>query len=315
MVNSNIFLSVIGFFGGFYLLFKSAGFFVDAAVKISNHFHISRLTTGIVIAGIATTAPETTVSVISSLRGFSHIAFGNAYGSIICNTGFALGLAYLFAHRQLSIKASDIKRMMFPLAVVVIVSVYFALNLTLSRIEGGVLLVLFALYMKYNSRKKEGKREKIPQQREALRPFLILIISLACIILFSRVVVDSAATLARFAGISDNVVGLTIIALGTSLPEISASISAAIKNEPEIAVGNIVGANILNLLLVIGLASLARPISIGAREFIQAVPFAIVFIVLLFLTLFVRKRLGIIKAFVLMGAYLAYNVLLFVQTI
>ena len=311
MTNSSVVLSIIGFFGGFFLLFKSAGYFVDAAVKISNHFNISRLTTGIVIAGVATTAPESTVSVISSIRGYPQIAFGNAYGSIICNTGFALGLAYIIAHRRICLKRGDITTMLYPLVIVLVFSVYFASNLTISRLEGVILLFLLAGYMLYNSKKGSNTNGDIPKQKGIVKPMIGLFVSLICIVAFSRIVVESAVFLASFVGISDTVIGLSIIALGTSLPEVSASVSAAVKNEPEIAVGNIVGANILNLLLVVGLASIAKPIAISLQDFKTAVPVSVAFMVVLFIFLFVGKNFGRLKGLVLLVAYALYNFLLF----
>jgi len=309
----------------FALLFKCADFFVDGACGIATILNIPKLVIGIILVGLATTAPEFGVSVYASFLGEPELALGNAIGSVICDDGVALALAAVLAPVAILVNCRMVKIIGVFLLSIDFLAYFMARNGVLSRVEGlvllGLLIFYFLLILKnpnfrfpqnlngtadVNERKRNSIREK---HKELKRPALFFLIGLAGVVITSRAVVWAAKSVALHFAVSEIVIGATVVAIGTSLPEISTCITAALKGEGEIAVGNILGADVLNVLWIIGVASVVRPIAVDLDIINFAFPFMILIVTVMLVSLRIGCRLGKIKGIILFGFYLAYLVL------
>jgi cation:H+ antiporter len=318
---SNVIVNFIFLAVSFYLLVKLADLFVDSSVGISEYFGIPRIIVGILIVGFATTAPEISVSVISALSGFPDIAFGNALGSVICDDGAALALAAIFAPVPIIVHRHILKTTGVFLIVVDIIAYFLARNGYISRLEGLLLVSLMfgyiAVVIYSEKRKKKDVIEKEMQDIVELKTtemknisikkeIAIFILALLGVLGTSRVIVFTARNIALHFGVSDAIIGLTIVAFGTSLPEITTAIVAARKGEGEIAVGDIIGADILNILWILGVTSIVNPIHVD----IATVNFSFFWMILIVVTMlgsmWFGGKLDRKKGFLLLTIYLIY---------
>jgi cation:H+ antiporter len=306
----------------FALLFKCADFFVDGACGIANILKIPRLVIGIVLVGLATTAPEFGVSVYASFLGQPELALGNAIGSVICDDGVALAFAAFLAPVAIFVKCRTIRIFGAFLLSIDILAYLMARNGVLSRGEGLVLLGLLVLYFVLlfkNPNFRLQKDDKSTQslsgkqcdtwrdmRKELRRPALFFLIGLAGVVLTSRAVVWAAESIAHRFNVSEIVIGATIVAIGTSLPEISTCITAALKGEGEIAVGNVLGADVLNVLWIIGVASVVRPIAVDVAIINFAFPFMILIVAVMLVSMHIGCRIGKIKGVILFLLYIVY---------
>ena len=318
---SNVIVNFIFLAVSFYLLVKLADLFVDSSVGISEYFGIPRIIVGILIVGFATTAPEISVSVISALSGFPDIAFGNALGSVICDDGAALALAAILAPVPIIVHRHILKTTGVFLIVVDIIAYFLARNGYISRLEGLLLVSLMfgyiAVVIYSEKRKKKDVIEKEMQDIVELKTtemknisikkeIAIFILALLGVLGTSRVIVFTARNIALHFGVSDAIIGLTIVAFGTSLPEITTAIVAARKGEGEIAVGDIIGADILNILWILGVTSIVNPIHVD----IATVNFSFFWMILIVVTMlgsmWFGGKLDRKKGFLLLTIYLIY---------
>lgn len=253
----NIILLVIGFV----VLIKGADFFVDGASGIAANFKVSKMLIGLTIVSFGTSAPEFAVSVKSLLSGNGDIVLGNVIGSNIINILLILGLSALF--HSLNVKNNTVKK---ELPITMLITLAFAALMSdsifdkklvnqFTRLDGFILLLFFLVFIYYlismaRNKIQEEKEEEIISMKKA---FLFTTIGLLGIILGSNFVVDSASKIATILGVSERLISLTIIALGTSLPELVTSVTATKKGEYDIAIGNVVGSNIFNIGVVIGM--------------------------------------------------------------
>lgn len=262
------FLAIIG---GLIILVWSADRFVDGAASLARHLGMSALLIGILIIGFGTSMPEMVVSALSALNGSSGIALGNAYGSNITNIALILGLTALIS--PLSVNQSVIKKELPFLLTVTAISAWILWDFTISRVEALYLLVMFIAYLigtirESRRQSQQAKLESIkdsPESSEIMplkRAVLWLILGLLLLMASSQLLVWGAIQVAQYVGVSDLVIGLTVVAIGTSLPEVAASIAAARKGEVDLAVGNIIGSNLYNTLAVVGLAGVIQPIAV-----------------------------------------------------
>ncbi|MGI6395458.1 MAG: calcium/sodium antiporter [bacterium] len=266
-----MFLAVLAVVVGLLILVRSADEFVEGSVNTANYFKISPLIIGMVIMGFGTSLPEMLVSAISSFEGSPGIAVGNAYGSNIANIGLILGVTALIS--PVLIHSSVIKKELPTLTVVTIIATTQALDGTVTRFESIALLVVFALIMfwtlkselKKTTKGSESveKKEENKQVAPISRSIFQIIAGLVLLLLSSRAVVWGAVKIALFFGVSDMVVGLTIVAIGTSLPEFASSLSAIKKQEHDIVIGNILGSNLFNTLVVVGIAGCISPLHLS----------------------------------------------------
>lgn len=260
-------LSLIFILGGFFALTWSSDYFVDASALIAKRLGVSPLIIGMVIIGFGTSAPELCVSTMTGISGHSNMSLGNAYGSCIFNILAILGVAALI--RPLKVKSSVVKYSVPSLLAITGISFAYLKDGMMSRVESLILLAIFLGLMGYNCySERKGVGEGVGQGEESLSTkhsalftlILKLLIGLTVLILSSHVLVWGAVDFARMLGVSELLIGLTIIAIGTSLPELASAIASARRGEHEFVIGNIVGSNLFNTLAVVGIAGSLTPI-------------------------------------------------------
>lgn len=254
-------LSIILLVVGFIILIKGADWFVDGASAVASNFKVSKMLIGLTIVAFGTSAPEFAVSVKSLFAGSGDIVLGNVIGSNILNILLILGLSSMF--HSLSVKNNTVKKelpitlLITTLLAVLLLDHLFDSRLTdsFTRSDGVVLLLFFLVFIYYlisMMRKKIDDDQEIPSMSLS-KSLIFTVVGIVAIVLGSNLVVDSASYVASAIGVSERMIGLTIIALGTSLPELVTSITATRKGEYDIAIGNVVGSNIFNIGIVIGL--------------------------------------------------------------
>ena len=245
---------------GFVLLVKGADWFVDGASGIAVKLRIPQLVIGLTIVAMGTSAPEAAVSISAALKGSADITIGNIVGSNILNILIILGLASAIV--PIAVAKSTI-RVDIPF-MLLITGVLLALgwDATITLIDGLIMLVLFAAYLGYMlyMAKKGGEEGEEIRDMNLWQALLYTVIGLVLIVWGADVAVDAATSLARIFGLSERFIGLTVVALGTSLPELFTSVTAARKGNADIAIGNIVGSNIFNILFVVGLSAMIVPV-------------------------------------------------------
>lgn len=297
---------------GFFMLMKGADWFVEGSAGIAKKMGIPQLVIGLTIVAMGTSAPEAAVSINASIKGNAGIAIGNVVGSNILNILIILGISAILA--TMAIQKSTF-RYEIPFMVFVTV-VLIALGMTgeyVTRIEGIILWVLFIVYLLYLFRlAKQGTTEEDAEKRPIWKLLIFMILGGVLVVWGSDVTVDSATEIAHMIGLSERFIGLTIVALGTSLPELVTSVVAARKGNADIAIGNIVGSNIFNILFVIGTASIIAPVMyqpVFLVDGIIAVAAGVLLWISVAKTKSLRKPWGIV--FLLCyAAYLAYLLML-----
>ena len=255
---------------GFVLLYFGAEWLVKGSSSLARSLGVTPIVIGLTVVAFGTSAPELVVSLISSIQGKSMIAVGNVVGSNICNIALVLGLSAIF--NPIKSDASVVRR---DIPIMLAISVYLlvlTMNSTLGRVEGATLFIGIILYtiMNYSLAKKEAvEAAEIESELEEIgfvsaRPKQILLIAagIAGVVLGAQLVVDNAVKIMTILGVSEKFIGLTIVAFGTSLPELATSVVAALRGEMDISIGNLVGSNVFNIMSVLGAASLVRPIPI-----------------------------------------------------
>lgn len=245
------------------ILWKAADYLVESASRIAKRMGISELVIGLTIVAFGTSAPELAVSVSSAIGGNSNIAIGNVVGSNIFNMGFILGISALFHGIKTSPKLvwRDGSFMVLISALLIL----FFLNGNLSRTEGLVLIILLAGYLFWLFRSGETGQEDDDENKKAVplwKDCIILPVSIGFTVLGGNLLVESASFLARAAGVSEWVIGITIVAAGTSAPEMATSIVAAVKKKYSMSAGNLIGSNIFNILGILGIAGIITPLDI-----------------------------------------------------
>ena len=331
-------LSIVAIVVGLFLLVWSADRFVDGAVGVARFFGMSTFLIGMVIVGFGTSAPEMVVSILSAMNDTPQLALGNAYGSNIANIALILGVTALIA--PVVVQKQAMSRDIPVLIAMTALTVLLLVDGNVSLIDGAVLLVAFVAIMGFNilselrakrKRRKSGgasdisEVEEIPAEGVSIgKAVLYLLVGLVLLIVSSRMLVWGAVYMAHALGVSDLLIGLTIVAVGTSLPELASSIAAARRGENDLAVGNIIGSNIFNTLVVVGLASVIAPIKAADPEVMSRdVPIMSALTLLLFLICIpVKKKngkrvsgFGRIGGALFLSLYVAYLVLLGIQAV
>lgn len=296
---------------GFYLLVKGADWFVDGAAGIAEKFGIPHLVIGLTIVAMGTSAPEAAVSITSALKGNAGITIGNVVGSNILNVLIILGLASVIV--PIAVAKSTVKvEIPYMLGITLLMLVLGYTGNQITFWEGVILWAAFIVYLLYLFHMARVNKEEVAEEEES-KPFWKLLGAVAggaiLIILGSDVAVDAATELARIAGLSERFIGLTIVALGTSLPELVTSVSAARKGKADIAIGNIVGSNIFNILFVVGTTALITPVAFEAKFVTDTLISACAGLLLL---LFVCKDRKLVRreGVGLLAAYVAYFIYL-----
>lgn len=297
---------------GFVLLIKGADFFVEGSSSVAKRLRVPSIIIGLTIVAMGTSLPECAVSVTAALANNNALAVSNVVGSNIFNLMVVCGACALFA--PLAVQKDTLKKE-FPFSIIcaIIMLVFGYLGMTIGRLDGVIMLLLFACFLGWMIKSALNARSNAVEEEEiAILPVwrcIVYIVGGAIAIKFGGdFVVDGASTIAEKLGLSQNLIGLTVVALGTSLPELVTSIVAARKNEVDMALGNVIGSNIFNILLVIGVAAAISPIA-----FIMENVFDIILLIamsaLVWIFAWTKQKIGRkegIAMLVIYAAYLAY---------
>lgn len=298
---------------GLLLLIKGADYFVEGCSSIAKSLGIPTLIIGLTIVAFGTSAPEAAVSITASIKGANEIAIGNVVGSNICNLLLILGLSGLFgklkANKEILVR--DFPYYILSILILIIMSINFFDNINgvgiLNEMHGFILLCFMSVYLYIlifsalkNNKIKNEKKEKIK-----LKNILLTIFGLLSIIVGGKIVVTCATNIAESMHISQNVIALTIVAVGTSLPELVTSIVATKKGELDIAIGNVVGSNIFNVFFILGLSSVISPITFGLESFIDIIV-SLLATILTFILILNKNSIGKKKSFILLVTYIIY---------
>lgn len=258
----NIVFQILILLIGFLMLVKGADLFVDGASGIADRFKIPQLVIGLTIVAMGTSLPEASVSIVAALKGNADIAVGNVVGSNILNILLILGITALIV--PVAVKKSTINvEIPFMILITTVLMVIGLSGNKLSFFDGIILILLFISYLTYlfiRSKKEIADDDTIIVTKSVLVLILYTVAGMVLIILGSDFAVDSATKLAKTFGVSERIIGLTIVAFGTSLPELVTSVTAARKGNADIAIGNIVGSNIFNILFILGITALITPV-------------------------------------------------------
>ncbi len=306
-----MFISIISLLIGFGLLVWSADSFTDNGAKIARIFNISPLIIGLLIFGFGTSAPEMLVSGLAAYDGHPELSIGNAFGSNIFNIGLVLAVAAII--HPVIVEKNVLKREWLFLFLSTLVVGFLLMDGFLSFVDGSILLILLLLflYYVYNESKKGGNledaaSEDISENQSKGRTWLLLIISLVVLVSSARLVVWGGTNLALAFGVSDLIIGLTVVALGTSLPELAVAISSAVKKQHQMIIGNIIGSNLFNSLGVLAIPGLILPFQIPpevmSRDYIYMLIFTL--LVLVFSLKLKINRLGGLILLAILASYL-----------
>jgi cation:H+ antiporter len=303
---------------GLALLVWSADRFVDGAAATARHLGMPSLLIGMVIVGFGTSAPEMVVSALASLQGNPGIALGNAYGSNITNIALILGLTALIS--PIAVHSQVVRRELPILAAVTLLAGWQLWDNLLSRWDAAVLILVFAATMIWSIWQgmrhqpdvlgAEMEQELVTHPMDIRHALLWLVVGLVLLILSSRLLVWGAVEIAHSLGVSDLIIGLTIVAAGTSLPELASSLAALRKNEHDIALGNVIGSNLFNTLAVVGIAGTIHPLAVDPAVFSRDIMVMTALTALLFVFSYGFRGPGRINRFeggVLLASYVAYT--------
>ncbi len=309
---------------GFLLLVKGADYFVEGSSSIAKKFNIPSIVIGLTLVAFGTSAPELAVSIDAALAQSNGLVFGNVIGSNIANTLFILGLSAAITPIKISLSTifKDMPFLIVTTAAMIVMSMDHLFDKAeniLSRVDGILLLIFFVIYflsMLEIIFKNKGEKQSVVEIKEVtiIKSLLMTLGGLLAIIYGASLTVNSAIIIAENFGLSDTIIGLTVIAVGTSLPELITSVVAAKKGENDIAVGNIVGSNIFNILFVLGVSATINPIVISADNYIDlyvlmaAMIFALV-------VMFTGKKISKIEGSLMFVSYLVYMAYLILRTI
>lgn len=308
MIILNIILLVIGFI----MLIKCADMFVDSSSNIARALGVSTLIIGLTIVAFGTSAPEAAVSLISSIQGKNDISMGNIVGSNICNLLLVLGVGAMFGKLKAKKKilTRDFIYSIFSYIVLIILTFEGFMNNgsvgTITRTSGMILLCFLAVYV-YSLIIEATQERKVKEEKTEFKfkDIALIVVGILGIALGGELVVDSATKIASFIGVSDSLIALTVVAIGTSLPELVTSAVAVKKGETDLAIGNVIGSNIFNIFFVLGISSVVSPITFGLETFIDTIIMLAAGIIVYLLAL-KNYRIGNKKGILMIGMYLVY---------
>lgn len=298
-------LSIVFLIAGFVLLIEGADWFVDGAAGVAARFGIPQLVIGLTIVAMGTSAPEAAVSITAAMSGNAGITIGNVIGSNILNVLLILGITAVII--AVPVQHSTVKwEIPFMLIITIVLAALGMTGGEINRLEGIVLWALFLMYLGYLFRMaKNGSAEEEKELLPLWKQLLLLIIGAVCIVFGSDLTVDSATVIAEKIGMDDRLIGLTIVAFGTSLPELVTSVTAAKKGNADIAIGNIVGSNVFNILFVVGTTALITPVAFKEGFFIDSAV-SLVAGLILWLGVLKEHKLKRTVGIVMLAAYAVY---------
>jgi len=318
-----MFESIILIIVGFILLIKGADFLVDGASSIAKKFHIPEIIIGLTIVSIGTSMPELMVSITSALEGYSDMSIGNVIGSNISNLLLILGVAAVL---QPVILKKQTRLIEVPICLTVSIIFYFICNngQNVTRVDGLTLIGLFIVFIIYTIimtikgkefDKELASKENKSEEQKSLAPIksiIYIILGIAALKFGGDFAVDNAVKIAQWFGLSEKIISVTILAIGTSLPELVTTVSAAIKKESDIAIGNILGSNIFNMLLIIGVSALIKPITYNISYNIDMyIVMLATFVLFLFAYIPPKNQVSKMNGIVYLLMYVIYMITLF----
>ena len=310
----NILIAIILLVLGFVMLTKGADWFVDGSSALAARLGIPQLVIGLTIVAMGTSAPEAAVSITSALKGNEGITVGNVVGSNIMNILLILGIASVIVPLAVQ-KSTRMIEIPYMIAITILFGVLGYTGEKITRIEGGMLWIAFLIYLGYLLwMAKKGKEENEPDEKQKSLPvqLLMILVGLVCIVLGSDFVVDGATEIAKVIGISERIIGLTIVAFGTSLPELVTSVTAAKRGNADIAIGNIVGSNVFNILFVAGTSALISPIVFESKFVLDTAVATATAVLLLVCVCNKEGKLKRSGGIIMLTAYAAYFVKLLI---
>ena len=303
---------------GFLLLIWSADFLVDNASILASRLGLSAFIVGVVIIGFGTSAPEMFVSAMAALDNKGNLALGNALGSNITNIGLVLGAAALMCTLTVNKSTAFI-----DIPVVILtggLAVLLAYDGRISLIDGAILLVVLTTYLVWSgvNDKKNGQTEEIPEDdtdKSTLYYVTATVISIIVLMAASKMLVVGSVSIAKMLGIGELIIGLTIVAIGTSLPELAAAVAAARKGAHDMIIGNIVGSNIFNTLGVLGIMGVIRSTNIDTTAIERDFPIMFGFTILMLLFAIILRKFNRFSGLLFVGSYIAYVCYLIISTL
>ncbi len=273
-----VFLLIIGFI----LLTKGADYFIENSASFAEEKGISPHVVGVTIVAFGTSLPELLVSIISSIQGYNDLALGNIVGSNISNIGLVLSVSTFIFYYVLKtniLPDEDANNDSYVMLLAVLMLYFFAIDKSISQIEGAVFFSLYIIYIFWLYKRTKGDEVSNDESKTS---YMFLIGGLIALLIGAQLTVDSAVEIALAIGIPEIVIGLSVVAVGTSLPELAGTISAARMGHKEIAVGNVIGSNIANIFLVMGVLSLINPIAVEDFVVDQTLPLLIILTIVTF---------------------------------
>ncbi|MEG0805870.1 MAG: calcium/sodium antiporter [Lachnospiraceae bacterium] len=289
----NLLLLVVGFV----FLIKGADFFVEGSAAVAKKLHVPTLIIGMTIVAMGTSAPECAVSISAAIKGANELALSNIIGSNMFNLMVVCGVCAILI--PLTVQISTLK-MEFPLSIFagILLLITGFIGMSVGRVDGAIMMVLFIaflVWMVHSAKKSREAETELEEYNENIKELsgtkcaLYIVVGLVAIIFGGDVVVDSASMIASYMGLSQNLIGLTIVAIGTSLPELVTSLVAAKKKEVDMALGNVIGSNIFNILLIIGLAGVISPMVVTMENIIDLIALLIMSLIAYAFTLHKRS--------------------------
>ena len=315
-VASNISLFIFGLI----LLIISADWLINSSVKLSYLYRLTPLFIGAVVVAFGTSAPEAGIGIMAALRNEKAIALGNIIGSNIANIGLVLGICSLL--QPVAVRNKDIFSYELPILLFSGILLYaLSWDLVISRVDGAVLIFVFILFCIFSYRKAKKKevsdelegfkfKKTLQNTKSSSKVFIIILLSLAGVVVGADCMVRGGARIAALFGISPWIIAITVFAIGTSLPELAASFTAVFRKVPSISVGNIVGSNIFNILFVLGVVSLIRPISLPQSLLYFEFPVMILFSLILFTAMKTAYRITRWEGLFMVCGYIGFLALL-----
>lgn len=305
---------IVLFVLGLLLVLKGGDLFVDSSITIASRLKIPRMIIGGTIVSLATTAPELVVSTTASYMGDAGIALGNAVGSAIANIGLIVGVSAILA--PIVIDVADFRRRALWMLLSAILVVLFSWDFDLGRGSGIILLCLGILYLSLNCLRAflERKKEKSSSESTASeqnmsmnKAVILFLFGAVLVIVGSKLLVNSGIAIAEALKIPSLIIGLTAVAVGTSLPELVTAITSAKKNVADLSIGNIVGANVLNLALITGASAVIRPLTIDLFTRYYAFMWLFIMIIAMFIIFWKKGKMGKKAGIILLSLYVIYN--------
>ena len=302
---------------GFVLLIKGADFLVDGSSNIAKKFHIPEIVIGLTIVSIGTSMPELFVSTTSALQGLSDMSLGNVIGSNICNLLLILGASAVISPVNVQKQTHKVE---IPMCLGFTLAFMLLCNLSndVSRLDGIILLILFCGFIGYTLYiAKKGVNDDEDSNEDTgsiLKNIVLIVVGIAGLKIGGDLTVDNSVLIAQSLGLSEKVIGLTILAIGTSLPELVTSVMAALKGNDDIAIGNIIGSNIFNMLMIIGVTAVITPITYNPTYNVQLIILIIALVVLfIFPMLKPKDKMTRPHGIIYLIMYVIYMIMLFVM--